>query len=94
MRNANDAISVVQTAEGAITEVSDILQRMRELSVQAASDQNSDTDRAYLQAEVSQLSSEIDRIAQTTQFNSMNLLDGSYRTRSSKLVLILARRWD
>ena len=81
VRNANDAISVVQTAEGAITEVSDILQRMRELSVQAASDQNSDTDRSYLQAEVSQLSSEIDRIAQTTQFNSMNLLDGSYSNK-------------
>ena len=81
VRNANDAISVVQTAEGAITEVSDILQRMRELSVQAASDQNSGTDRAYLQAEVSQLSSEIDRIAQTTQFNSMNLLDGSYSNK-------------
>ena len=78
VRNANDAISVVQTAEGAMTEVADILQRMRELSVQAASDQNSATDRTYLQAEVQQLSDEIDRIAETTQFNSMNLLDGSY----------------
>jgi len=78
VRNANDAISVVQTAEGAMTEIAEILQRMRELSVQAASDQNSATDRSYLQAEVQQLSDEIDRIAQTTQFNSMNLLDGSY----------------
>jgi flagellin len=81
IRNANDTISVVQTAEGAITEVSDILQRMRELAVQAASDQNSATDRSYLQAEVSQLSAEIDRIATTTQFNSMNLLDGSYANK-------------
>lgn len=81
VRNANDAISVTQTAEGAMTEVGDILQRMRELSVQASSDQNSATDRSYLQAEVSQLSSEIDRIASTTQFNSMNLLDGSYKDK-------------
>jgi flagellin len=85
VRNANDAISVVQTAEGAMTEVGDILQRMRELSVQAASDQNSATDRSYLQAEVSQLSAEIDRIATTTQFNSMNLLDGSYANKSFQI---------
>jgi flagellin len=85
VKNANDAISVVQTAEGAMTEVGDILQRMRELSVQAASDQNSATDRSYLQAEVSQLSAEIDRIATTTQFNSMNLLDGSYANKSFQI---------
>ncbi len=85
VRNANDVISVVQTAEGAMTEVGDILQRMRELSVQSASDQNSSTDRSYLQAEVSQLSAEIDRIASTTQFNSMNLLDGSYANKSFQI---------
>lgn len=85
VKNANDAISVVQTAEGAMTEVGDILQRMRELSVQGASDQNSATDRSYLQAEVSQLSAEIDRIATTTQFNSMNLLDGSYANKSFQI---------
>ena len=78
IRNASDTISVAQTAEGAMTEIGDILQRMRELAVQAASDQNSADDRAFLQQEVTQLSSEIDRIASTTQFNSMNLLDGSY----------------
>lgn len=82
VRNANDAISVVQTAEGAMKEVGDILQRMRELSVQSASDQNSATDRSYMQAEVTQLSEEIDRIAGTTQFNSMNLLDGSFANKS------------
>ena len=85
VRNANDVISVVQTAEGAMAEVGDILQRMRELSVQSASDQNSATDRSYLQAEVSQLSAEIDRIAGTTQFNSMNLLDGSYANKSYQI---------
>jgi len=85
IRNANDTISVVQTAEGAMSEVGDILQRMRELSVQASSDQNSATDRSYLQAEVSQLSAEIDRIATTTQFNSMNLLDGSYANKSFQI---------
>ena len=85
IRNANDTISVVQTAEGAMTEVGDILQRMRELAVQAASDQNSATDRSYLQAEVTQLSAEIDRIATTTQFNSMNLLDGSYANKQFQI---------
>ena len=85
VRNANDAISVVQTAEGAMKEVGDILQRMRELSVQSASDQNSTTDRSYMQAEVTQLSAEIDRIAGTTQFNSMNLLDGSYANKSYQI---------
>lgn len=85
IRNANDTISVLQTAEGAMTEVGDILQRMRELAVQAASDQNSADDRAYLQAEVSQLSAEIDRIAETTQFNSMNLLDGSYSDKTFQI---------
>jgi len=79
IKNANDTVSVVQTAEGAMQEVNSILQRMRELAVQSASDTNGSVDRAYLQAEVSQLSTEIDRIAGTTQFNSMNLLDGSYK---------------
>ena len=85
IRNANDTISVVQTAEGAMTEVSDILQRMRELSVQATSDTNSATDRSFLQEEVSQLAAEIDRIASTTQFNSMNILDGSYQNKTFQI---------
>lgn len=78
VKNANDAISITQTAEGAMTEISTILQRMRELSVQAASDSNDASDRVTLQAEVTQLSDEIDRIATTTQFNGINVLDGGF----------------
>jgi flagellin len=78
VKNAYDAISVTETAEGAMEEVTNILQRMRELAVQSASDSNSDIDRGFLNDEVKQLSAEIDRISQTTQFNGMNVLDGSY----------------
>ena len=78
IKNANDAMSVTQTAEGAIDEVTNILQRMRELSVQSASDTNNAEDRSNLNQEVEQLSAEIDRIAGTTQFNNMNVLDGSF----------------
>ncbi len=76
-RNANDGISLAQTAEGALQESTNILQRMRELAVQSANDTNSSSDRASLQAEVAQLKSELDRIANTTQFNGKNLLDGT-----------------
>ena len=76
-RNANDGISLAQTAEGALQESTNILQRMRELAVQSANDTNTSSDRASLQAEVSQLQSELDRIADTTTFNGKNLLDGS-----------------
>ena len=78
IKNANDGISLTQSAEGAMQEVSNILQRMRELAVQSSNDANNDTDRAFLQAEVAQLSEEIDRIAGTTQFNNRNILDGTY----------------
>ena len=78
IKNANDGISVTQVAEGAMEEVGNILQRMRELAVQSANDSNSDADRAYLQQEVSQLAEEITRISETTQFNGQNILDGSY----------------
>jgi len=78
VRNSNDGISLAQTAEGALQESTNILQRMRELSVQSANDTNSSSDRASLQAEVSQLQSELDRIAETTSFNGKNLLDGSF----------------
>jgi flagellin len=77
-RNANDGISLAQTAEGALSVVSNNLQRIRELSVQSANATNSSTDRAALQAEVAQLKSEIDRVATTTQFNGVNLLDGTF----------------
>ncbi|EAT15841.1 flagellin [Desulfuromonas acetoxidans] len=76
-RNANDGISLAQTAEGALQESTNILQRIRELGVQSANDTNSATDRESLQAEVDQLIAELDRIADTTQFNGKNLLDGS-----------------
>ncbi len=76
-RNAQDGISLIQTAEGALTESHAILQRMRELSVQAANDTNTDTDRGALQNEVKQLISELDRIGNTTEFNTKKLLDGS-----------------
>ncbi len=77
VRNANDGISLIQTAEGALSESTNILQRMRELSVQSANGIYGDNDRATLDAEVKQLVSELDRIAKTTSFNGQNILDGS-----------------
>lgn len=78
IRNANDGISLAQTAEGAMAEATNILQRVRELSVQSANASNSATDRAALQKEVSQLTAELDRIATTTEFNGTKLLDGNF----------------
>ena len=78
IRNANDGISLTQSAEGGMQEVTNILQRMRELSVQASNGTYSDDDRAQLQAEVSQLSDELGRIAETTTFNGQNILDGEF----------------
>ncbi|MEN8179485.1 MAG: flagellin [Pseudomonadota bacterium] len=78
VRNSNDAISLSQTAEGAMQESSNILQRMRELAVQSANDSNSASDRASLQKEVNQLQQELDRITDTTTFNGKKLLDGSF----------------
>lgn len=77
-RNANDAISMSQTAEGALQESTNILQRMRELAVQSSNDTNTSADRASLNSEVSQLLSEIDRIAGTTSFNGQTLLAGGF----------------
>ena len=77
VRNSNDGISLAQTAEGAMQETTNILQRMRELAVQSANDTNSASDRSSLQAEVNQLKQEITRIAETTSFNGKNLLDGT-----------------
>lgn len=85
-RNSQDAISLVQTAEGALNETHSILQRMRELAVQAASDTNTskvgtvEGDRNEIQKEIGQLLEEIDRISTDTEFNTMKLLDGSYGT--------------
>jgi flagellin len=75
-RNAQDGISLIQTAEGALTETHSMLQRMRELAVQSANDTNTDADRGALQDEISQLKNEIDRIANTTNFNDKKLLNG------------------
>jgi flagellin len=77
-RNANDGISLAQTAEGALGAAGTILQRVRELAVQSANATNSASDRAALNAEVGQLTSELDRIAKTTEFNGQKLLDGSF----------------
>jgi flagellin len=76
-RNTETGISMVQTTEGALTEVQDMLSRMRELAVEASSEVLQATERAYLQTEVSSLQEEIDRIATSTEFNGLNLLDGS-----------------
>ncbi|MGY1424033.1 flagellin [Lysobacter sp. A289] len=77
-RNANDGISLAQTAEGALGEIGNNLQRIRELAVQSRNATNSDSDRAALNAEVSQLKSEIQRVAEHTDFNGKKLLDGSF----------------
>ena len=76
--NAQDGISCVQTAEGALSEVHSMLQRMNELAVKAANGTNTSADRLAIQKEVSALSSEISRVAQSTQFNTLNLLNGSF----------------
>ena len=81
-RNANDGISLTQTAEGALTTISDNLQRMRELSVQAANGSNSASDRASIDNEVQSLSQEIDRVAQNSSFNGNKLLDGSFTSQN------------
>ncbi len=77
MRNAQDGISLIQTAEGALNETHSILQRMRELSVQAANDTLTASDRMEIQEEIDQLTAEIDRVANTTEFNTKKLLDGT-----------------
>ncbi|MEH6558620.1 MAG: flagellin [Oceanicoccus sp.] len=82
VRNANDGLSVAQVAEGALQESSNIMQRMRELSIQSANDSNSSTDRANIQKEVTQLQAELNRIGDTTTFNGKNLLDGSFAAQS------------
>ena len=82
VRNSNDALSLTTTAEGAMGEVTDLLQRVRELAVQSANSTNSASDRTALQAEVNQLLTEVDRISATTTFNGVKLLDGSFTSKS------------
>ena len=81
-RNANDGISLTQTAEAGMASATDLLQRMRDLAVQSSNGSNSDTDRAAIQTEVGQLKEEIDRVAKSTNFNGLNLLDGSFSGQS------------
>lgn len=85
IRNANDGVSLAQTAEGAMQESSNILQRMRELAVQSANDSNSGSDRAALQQEVAQLQQELTRIAETTKFGQKNILDGTFSGQSFQI---------
>jgi flagellin len=80
-RNAQDGISLIQTTEGALNETHAILQRMRELAVQSSTDTNTAADRMNIQDEIDQLSEEITRIATTTEFNTMNLLDGTFKDK-------------
>ena len=82
IRNANDGISLTQTAEGSLASISDNLQRIRELAVQSANSTNYSTDRAALNAEAAQLVSEIDRVASNSTFNGIKLLDGSYQDQA------------
>ncbi|MBB1392073.1 flagellin, partial [Shewanella sp. SG44-6] len=84
-RNANDGISMAQTAEGAMQESTNILQRMRDLSLQSANGSNSSDDRKSLQKEISSLQSELTRIADTTSFGGQKLLDGSFGTKSFQI---------
>lgn len=86
--NAQDGISLVQTAEGALNEVHSMLQRMSELSVQAANGTNDTTDRSSINDEVRQLKTEIQRVGSTTQFNKMNILDGTFSTGANKLLQV------
>ena len=84
-RNANDGISIAQTAEGAMQASTDILQRMRELALQSANGSNSDSDRSALQKEVAALQSELTRIAESTSFGGQNILDGSFGTKAFQI---------
>ncbi|MDE7435630.1 MAG: flagellin [Lachnospiraceae bacterium] len=92
--NAQDGISMVQTAEGALNETHSILQRMNELATQAANDSNTTIDRSAIQAEINQLVSEIDRIQSTTQFNTMNLLDGSFANKHLQVGALAGQNID
>ena len=80
--NAQDGISAIQSAEGALNETHSILQRMNELATQAANDTNTTSDRTAIKKEIDALTSEIDRIATTTQFNTQNLLDGNFKGKN------------
>ena len=85
-RNSADGISMIQTAEGALNETTNILQRMRELAVQASNDTNTTSDREEIQKEINALTEEVDRIANNTEFNTQKLLNGSKSGEAGDLV--------
>ena len=93
IRNANDAISLTQTAEGALGEIENILQRMRELSVQAGNGTLNSNDRLQIQLEMDQLATEIDAIASKTNFNQVKLLDGSRSNVTMQIGIVLLMQW-
>jgi flagellin len=90
--NAQTAVSLIQTAEGALDESHSILQRMNELATQAANDTNTTTDRNAIQLEMNQLASEINRIASTTQFNTQNLIDGSFTAKKIQVGSLMGQK--
>ena len=85
VRNAGDVISMAQVSEGALGEIGDILQRVRELAIQSASDSYNATERNYIQAETNQMLSEFDRVTKDTEFNEINVLDGSFASRTFQI---------
>ena len=85
VRNAGDVISMAQVSEGALGEISDILQRIRELAIQSASDTYNATERNYIQTETNQLLSEFDRVTKDTEFNEVNVLDGSFASKTFQI---------
>ena len=90
--NAQDGISLIQVAEGALSETHSILQRMNELATQAANDTNTTADRGAIQDEINQLTSEINRISSTTQFNTQNLIDGTFANKNLQVGCICGQR--
>ena len=84
-RNASDALALIGTIDGALEESGEILQRMRELAVQSASDTNTGTDRTFIQDEINQLSQELNRISTATEFNNVKLLDGTYTDKAIQI---------
>ena len=85
IRNAGDVISMAQVSEGALGEISDILQRVRELAIQSASDTYNAVERNYIQTETNQLLSEFDRVTKDTEFNEVNVLDGSFASKTFQI---------
>ena len=86
-RNALDGVSFVQTAEGALSSVHSMLQRMRELAVQAANDSNTTVDRDAIQQEINQLTNEVNRISNATEFNTKKLLDGTLSNEATPITI-------